>query len=134
MSLGNTKKGLCFLGIFRNVLEQQFIKSLHGDASVTMSSVMTYRYYPANCILEVEGDLERDILIIIFIYKNYWQKFFLLIHANPLYTNFPSISAENVRKPKVFWLFQGVQKWDIGIKRVNPVSWQKVCKSVIIFI
>ena len=65
-----------FLDIFRNVLEQKFIKSPLGDASVTVSSIMPYRYYSANCMVEVEDDLERDILIIIFLCKKKWQKFF----------------------------------------------------------
>ena len=29
------------------------------------------------------------------------------------------IPPENVRKPMVFWRFQGVQKWNIGLKWVN---------------
>ena len=73
-----------FLEIFRNVLEQQLL----------VSSTMVCKYYPAHCILEVEGDLKRDVQIIVFLYKKYWQKFFeidfkvfSLIHVNPFHVN-----------------------------------------------
>ena len=45
-----------------------------------------------------------------------------LFHPNALFLYPP----ENVRKPKVFWRFQEVQKWKIGIKWVKKVSTSKL--------
>ena len=36
-----------------------------------------------------------------------------------------SIPPENIRKPEVFWCFQGVQKWYIGWKWVNHDRWRR---------
>ena len=38
---------------------------------------------------------------------------------------FISISPKNIRKPKVFWHFKGVQRWNIGLK------WVKYCRTLL---
>ena len=39
--------------------------------------------------------------------------------ANPFFPMFPFDPPENLRKPKVFWYFQGGLKENIGRKRAN---------------
>ena len=36
-----------------------------------------------------------------------------------------SVHPESVRKPLVFWRSQGIQKWNIGLKFVNPTLYQR---------
>ena len=38
------------------------------------------------------------------------------------------VPPENVRKPRkpeVFWRFQGISKWNIGLRKINFVDWNQ---------
>ena len=38
---------------------------------------------------------------------------------NPIYHKIPFLPPENVKKPLVFWRFQRMERWNIGLKRVK---------------
>ena len=55
----------------------------------------------------------------------------ILVPGIPFFSTYPiltqhsiSISPEKVRKPNVFWYFEGVWKWNIVLNWVNPPQWE----------
>ena len=61
-----------------------------------------------------------------------FTKFHLFFVLNQVWFNpFQSISIhpKNVRPPEVFWYFQGVQKWNMGLKWVNHIFWRNINSS-----
>ena len=76
---------------------------------VTKKSILSKVYFP--------GELKKTLLNV------YSRSRLTFSRQCPIY-----IPRENFRKPKVFWRFHGVWKWDIEVKRVNSAwyFWQVI--------
>ena len=93
------------------------------------SSTCTFNLHPAfkGDISKVSMNSKKETKTI-----SCFTKFHLFFVLNQVWFNpFQSISIhpKNVRPPEVFWYFQGVQKWNMGLKWVNHIFWRNINSS-----